>query len=468
MSPPVSELSNLSLSEMPPTTRAQARVATRATPSNRLSESASSSDAESDGDYSEDDDDYDDTAAFTKSPTNLIYNLDELPEQSRHFVRDVFREPPKIALQRCRRIDNTYAFQMTELVTRSIRIRPRGSSGGPPDLTCTCGEEQTPCKHLIWLMDQVFKQISYDHASKTPLTMTTAGYAEEMGDPFQAIADCHLDVLADALHCPVVDPDVDDQVDAHRAIESRELLSSVYEVEPEDFRPDIFTHPRPGRSVLKRHDLDCTIFRMLLDNHPFFEYFLSLSHPTDHINDPFRKIHQRVDRVLHKLDTRTAACSTSCSEESSTDVAWAARHLVGSVKLINTAIYTRDRPLEPHEALSAARALVHVLGAVVDRNHDVRQGESPRRSQNLYQCLIGDRDTGFVLDELSLLPEAASQFLHRLDTLHDQIGVHGAPASYVEKLRTLLSRLRTSTAGASLKRGTQGSQGTQRGPKRMK
>ncbi|OAQ84062.1 SWIM zinc finger protein [Purpureocillium lilacinum] len=384
MSPPISKLSSLSLEEMPPTTRAQTRMASQAAPSNYLSESLSSSDEESDNDYSEDDDEYEEPSAFAKSPTNLIYNLDQLSEQSRHFVRDVFK-----------------------------------------------------------------------------------GYAEEMGDPFQAIADCHLDVLADALHCQVVDPDVGDELDAHRTIESRELLSSVYDVEPEDFRPDIFTSPRPGRKVVKRHDLDCTVFRMLLDDHHFFQYFLSLSRSTDPINDPFRKVSQRVDRILQTLDAFYAANSTPWPDESPTDVAWAARHIVGSIKLINSAIYTRDRPLEPHEALSAARTLVHILEAVVARNHDVRQGES-RRARNLYLCLLGDRDTGFVLDQLNLLPEAASQFLHRLDALHDQIGVYGAPATYVEKFRTLLSRLRTSTAGAGLKRGTEGSQGTQRGSKRMK
>ncbi|KAL3963860.1 hypothetical protein ACCO45_000864 [Purpureocillium lilacinum] len=428
MSPPISKLSSLSLEEMPPTTRAQTRMASQAAPSNYLSESLSSSDEESDNDYSEDDDEYEEPSAFAKSPTNLIYNLDQLSEQSRHDVRDVFSEPPRIALQRCRRINNT---------------------------------------HLVWLMDQVVKQTLYDHGAETPLTMTAEGYAEEMGDPFQAIADCHLDVLADALHCQVVDPDVGDELDAHRTIESRELLSSVYDVEPEDFRPDIFTSPRPGRKVVKRHDLDCTVFRMLLDDHHFFQYFLSLSRSTDPINDPFRKVSQRVDRILQTLDAFYAANSTPWPDESPTDVAWAARHIVGSIKLINSAIYTRDRPLEPHEALSAARTLVHILEAVVARNHDVRQGES-RRARNLYLCLLGDRDTGFVLDQLNLLPEAASQFLHRLDALHDQIGVYGAPATYVEKFRTLLSRLRTSTAGAGLKRGTEGSQGTQRGSKRMK
>ncbi|KAJ6446007.1 ATP-dependent DNA helicase MPH1 [Purpureocillium lavendulum] len=443
-------------------------MAGRTTPGNYLEEADLSSDQESGYDLSDDDDDEDDeTAPSVRSPTHLTYSLDKLSDESRQVVRDVFSEPPRIALQRCRRINNTYAFQMTELVTRSVRIRPRG--GSSPGLSCTCGEDQNPCRHLVWLLDHVAKQTLYDHKGNEPLTMTNDGYAEEMGDPFQAIADCHLDVLADALHCKVVDPDMDDDVDTHRVLESRELLSSLHGAEPEDFRPDIFNYPRPGRKVLKRHDLDCTIFRMLLDNHHFFQYFLSQSRSTDPINDPFRKVSQRVVRVLRDFDEFSAARPTLSPEESPADVTWAARHLVGGVKRINSAIYTRDRPLEPHEALSAARTLVQILEAVVARNHDAPHGsESTRGSRNLYLCLVGDRDRGFVVDELDLLPEAASQFLHRLDALHDQIGVYGAPASYVEKLRALLSRLRTSTAGTGLKRQTQGSQDAPRGPKRMK
>lgn len=471
MSAPVSRLSRLSLKEMHPTARAQARTASQATSSQDPDQEESSSDPESDSDVS--DLDGDETPTVVRSPTKLIYNLEQLSERRRAAVRDVFSEPPKIALQRCRRIDNTYAFQMTELVTRSIRIRAPDS--GSPRLSCTCGEEDAPCSHLVWLLDQLQKQTLYDHDDGKPLTMTAEGFAEEMGDPFQKIADYHLDVLADGLHCQVVvEPGAysDEEMDRHRVLESRELLSSIHGMDPEDFRPDIFINPEPGTKVLRRHDLDCTVFRMLLDNHHFFHYFLSLSRSTDPVNDPFRKIAQRVDHVLRDLDAYSAQSSSSATTttaEPPADVSWAARHLVGTVRLIKSAIYDRDHPPQLHEKLSAVRTLVHILAAVVARNRDVHPGPS-RRSRNLYLNLIGDHDQDFVVAELNLLPpEAASAFLHTLEAVHDQIGLHGAPASYVTKLRALLARLRTSTAGAGagLKRHGKG-QGTHRGSKRMK
>ena len=461
---------------MPPPSRAEARTASHAAFGQGLDQEESNSDPESDSDVSDLDDD--ETATAVRSPTRLIYNLDQLSERRRAAVRDVFNEPPKIALQRCRRIENTYAFQMTELVTRSIRIRAPDS--GSPRLSCTCGEDEVPCAHLVWLLDQLQKQTLYDHDDSKPLTMTAEGFAEEMGDPFQKIADYHLDVLADGLHCQVVvEPGAyfDEELDSHRVLESREMLSSIYGMDPEDFRPDVFQDPAPGTKVLKRHDLDCTVFRMLLDNHHFFHYFLSLSRSTDPINDPFRKIAQRVDHVLRDMDaysleeasSSSGTTSTATSAEPPTDVSWAARHVVGALRLIKSAIYNRDHPPQLHEKISAARTLVHILTAVVDRNRDAHAGPS-RRSRNLYLNLIGDGDQDFVVAELNLLPpEAASAFLHILEAAHDRIGIYGAPASYVAKLRALLARLRTSTAGApaGLKRYGKG-QGTHRGSKRMK
>lgn len=468
MSAPVSKFSRLSLEGMPPpTTRARSREAATSASSQRPDE-GSSSDLDSDSDSY----DVEDDSPVVRSPSKLTYRVEHLSDKTKATVRDVFTDPPKMALQRCRRINNTYAFQMTELVTRSIRIR--ASENGSPRLSCSCGDDnEGPCEHLLWLLDQVLKQTLYDYRNEKPLTMKPEGYAEEMGDPFQNIASYHLDVLADGLHCHLVDPDADtdDELDSYRVQESRELLSSVYAVPPEDFRPDIFAHPAAGKKVVKRNDLDCTVFRMLLDNHHFFQYFLSLSRGSDPVNDLFRKLSQRVDRVLADLDAHAAAkapvIATDSAAESPRDVAWAATHILGSVRLINSAIYTRDSPLEAAEAISAARALVHILTAVVGRNTDVGPATAPRVDRNLYLRLVGDRDRDFVLTELNLLPGAASQFLNNLETVLDRIGVHGAPASYVDKFRKLLARLRTSTTGSGLKRQGQG-QGTDRGSKRMK
>ena len=230
-------------------------------------------------------------------------------------------------------------------------------------------------------------------------------------------------------------------------------------------------HTASRKKVLKRNDLDCTVFRMLLDNHHFFNYFQSASRPRDPINDPFRKLAQRVDRVLRRFDAYASdPAPARSSAETLPNVAWAAKHLLGCIKLIKSIIYTRDRPLQSSEAASAARTLVHILSAVASRNRDVVSSGSPtpRIERNLYLRLIGDKDRDFVLAELNLLPEAASQHLHTLEAVLEDVGMHGAPVTFVDKFKALLSRLRTPKRSSSLKRQGDEEGESSRGSKRMK
>lgn len=483
---PVAPFSRLTLEEMSSISRSGLPTASEADYHQELLVEDSSSDYESYSEISDDDGDEDDELpAIVQSPSELSYTIDHLPEEAQDAVRRVFNEPPTIALQQCRLIDDTYAFQMTELVTQSIRIRASGD-GSASQLTCSCGHggELEPCSHLIWLLDRLAKQTLYDYDPKTPLTMTEDGFAQELGDPFTAISEHHLDILSDGLHCPVVDPRAvsGDDMASCRVQESRELLSAVYGMSPEEFRPDIFdasSSPLRGKKVLKRKDLDYTVLRMLLDNHHFFNYFQSVSRPRDPINDLFRKLSQRVDRVLRVFDAYAAdpaSAATPSLTETPPDVSWAAKHILGCTKLIKSCIYTRDRPLQPSEATSAARALVHILSAVVSRNRDVDDAAiSPtgssattRTDRNLYLYLIGDRDVDFAIAELNLLPEAASQHLHSLEAIFEDIGRHGAPVSYFDKFKSLLSRLRTPIMGPSLKRQVEEEDSTYRHFKRMK
>ncbi|OHW95567.1 hypothetical protein CSPAE12_05736 [Colletotrichum incanum] len=488
---------------MPPTTRSQAQRQSLGDVASDYDDNDdnSSSGPETDSDSSLIDDD---DSSVVRSPSRLTYRVDKLSADARLRVCEAFRDPPRLYLQYCRLRDDVYAFQMTELVPRSIRIGSPGSPFATP--RCSCREQQQkngpPCKHLLWFLDQLVKQTLYDHDPTSPLTMTPDGYPEEIGDPFTDISDFHLDVVADGLRCDVVTPDSEDSDEdeehpnPHRVQEAREMLSAVAASSPEEHRPDLFSDPpNIGKKPVKRHDLEGTIFRMLLDNHEFFHYFLSQMRSTDPVNDPFRKLSQRVDRVLRELDAWAFSSSTSAPGDSAPgdsapgdsaqrppDVAWAARHITGVVGLIRTAIFKRDRPLEPQERTSAARALVHILAAVVERNRDfvspraTTTTATSRRDRNLYLRLVGDRDEDFVLGVLNLLPpDAAAQFLHSLEDILDQLGINGAPASYVEKFRSLISRLRrasgsggvSSSAGAGSKRQGQ-SQGLDRGSKRMK
>uniref|UniRef100_L2G0C4 Swim zinc finger family protein n=1 Tax=Colletotrichum fructicola (strain Nara gc5) TaxID=1213859 RepID=L2G0C4_COLFN len=490
---PVSKFRELSLTRMPPTTRSQAQ---RQVPQQQddedsseyhdsSSESESESGSSSDDAMSEDDDDDNgegDEPDVVTSPSKLSYRLDRLSPEDRKRVRKTFKKPPQLSLKLCLLHDNHYG--------------------------ATDSRDGLPCKHLIWLLDQVVKQTLYDHDPSSPLTMTPGGFPEEIGDPYNDISAFHSDVLADGLH--VFNPDFgtgDDSDDSdasdesdesdsseegdtsrpldrpipHRIQEVREMLSAISSSAPEDFRPDLLSSPtsssrRSKKSPIKRRDLEATVFRMLLANDEFFHYFLSQMRSTDPVNDPFRKLSQRVDRVLHELDAFAAGDpSRPASAEGPRDVAWAARHITGVVGLI-----TRERPLEPWERSSAARALVRILAGVVERNRDfvppgLRTAASsvPRQDRNLFLRLVGDRDEGFVLNVLDLLPpDAAAPFLHTLEAIQDQLGVHGAPASYVEKFRSLMSRLRRRASVASSSTPATGSkrqsQGPDRGSKRVK
>lgn len=538
------------------------------------SEQEEDEEEENDEDDDEDDDEQSDIEMSTdsgegadgprliRSPSRLLYDLQKLPRRDRALVRDAFDDPPRLALQRCRRMDNYYAFQMTELVTRSVRIYAGGhdddesrtpSSSSAPRLSCSChpekkkssgskgrrgeqeegeeeeddeeeeeetGEGQTTCPHLLWLLDQILHQTLYGRACHEPVTMAPgASHAQEMGDPFAAIAEHHLDVLAAGLHCPVVDPESDahgddenddsqreEELDATRVLEARELLAAVYDApDPDRFRPDIFDRgrgtPVAGTKVVKRRDLDRTVLRMLLDNHHFFNYFLAQARPSDPVRDPFRKLAQRADHVLRLLHrhhhhhqqqhhdrapTGTSSGATgrrpdrrSAEAPHDTDAAWASRHILGAVRTVESSIFSRQRPLSRQEALSAARTLVHILDIVVPSSpppppmttatqRSSSSSHAGRETADLYNMLIGNSNNkDFVIGVLGLLPEAASQFVHSLETVLDRIGVHGAPATYVERFRALLRRLRASGSGHGVKRPKRG-QSTDQLVKKMK
>ncbi|KAG9257807.1 uncharacterized protein F5Z01DRAFT_301777 [Emericellopsis atlantica] len=426
---PTAKLNGLSLDAMPPVTRSMSRLQGDTSPPPIVDYESSLESEESESDWSETDED----SLTIKSPTRIIYRLDNLTQGQRDVVRDTFNCPLQISLQRCRHVDNTYAFQMTELVNRSIRLHRDGER---TILVCSCAgdvNETTACSHILWLLDQILDQTLYDHDRREPVRLNQRGFADEMGDLFERISKHHIDILAADLHCPLIREDADFRIDAARILEARELLASIHAEDPDTFRPDIFDSPSQGTKVIKRHDIDRTIFRMLLDNNNFFQYFRSLSRPGDPIRDVFRKLSQRVDRVLDKLDAG--------GTDGSKTTEWATHHIRGCVSSIRCAVFDRDQPLPFSEAHAAAAALVHILSAVVTR-HPRASSHVSGQGRNLYMSLVGERDIDFVVGVLSLLPEAACHFLYDLEALLEQVETYGAPVSYVTKFRTLIASLR--------------------------
>lgn len=484
---PISELSRLSIgSSMSP----PARQRGRASRTQQREDVSSSEESESDSSASEEEGE---ESPYIRSPSKLTYNIDGLDLEGQATARDAFGDPPQMTLQVCGQRGNVYAFQMTELVNQSIRISSPDSPS--PSLQCSCGAA-SPCKHVLWLMDRLAKQTLYDQDPDVPLNLTPHGYPREMGHPFEDISRFHLDLLADSLHCELKNPedsdsdsDDDDDDDGLRAREAHELLASVAAVAPEKFRSDLTKGNQRKKKALKRGDLECTVFRMLLKNNEFFKYFLSRTGAADVVNDPFRKLSQRANRILLKLDQYSASLQqsqtgtpTTASSASSQrqrrpkgppcTVPWAAYHLLGIVARIRTHL-TPDLP--PPQRTSAARTLIRILSAVSDANKDAHPGPGSR-DRNLYARLIAHNDDNFVLPLLFKILDAAAPFLHNLEVARGRIAAHGAPASYLSKFEELMDRLkeypqaRTSPVGGGSGAGSkrQGQGGQDRSSKRVK
>ncbi|KAJ3498224.1 hypothetical protein NLG97_g1301 [Lecanicillium saksenae] len=457
MNPPVAPLKRLTLETMPPTLRLSVPVEENRPEAVRDERDSQTSESDSDDNSSVSEEEEEDSDQV-RSPTRLVYNLEALPEKTKSTVRDAFNEPPQMVVQHCRQVGDTFAFQMSEVVTRSVRIR--APSNGEARMSCSCAQgarkdEKEPCQHILWLLDQLVKQTLYDTDHEQPLTMTSAGFPEEMGDPFRAISDHHLNIVADGLHCRYVDPDGYDprQVDQLRIQESRELLSSVYQSSPYSFRPDIFDEPLLGPPIVKAKDLDYTVFRMLVDDDNFFHYFLSEATRGSDVIQQFRLLSHRINAVLQDFDQHNLDNSDNGSNtpRGSHTVAWAARHIQGVISLIRYAIWSGERPLKAAEKDAAAKALIHILSSVV-RRYDRNLFGGRRQERNLYLRFIGDVDCGFILNELELIPEGALLYIHNLEMVLNDICVNGAIDTYVNRFRKFIAQLKARGPSLSLKR----------------
>ncbi len=479
MSPPTERFSQLALDRMPPTTRLQGRS------QQRQEELNSDSGAESE--FEEDD-----APTVIVSPSKLTYSLENLDEDIRDSVIDTFSDdPPQMTLKAYASRDQYVVFQVAESCPYYIQTGAEDSQFAVP--TCGCETEKRPCRHLIWLFDQLSSQMLTNEGQT--LTMTREGYAAELGNPFARISDFHVDVLADGLHCnPSSGPS------PRRVQESREILASLSETPLDEYRPDLVgdgysdsggdgddgDDPMEGggrgpAAVVKRRDLEGTVFRMLLRNDEFFSYFLSSMPADELVNNRFRRLEQRAMAVLVGLDAyeasvqdpaasaaaAAAAAATAVGQQQQQrgqprkDVEWCAAHLVLVLDQIYAAVQHAREPLGPWEQRAAARAVVRTLEGVVERAGTTAdtttmttqprpQPQPPRARRDLYSRLIGDRDRDFAVPMLrQLAPPTLAPWAARLAAVEDRILERGAPESYVKKLRSIRARLRGSRSSSS-------------------
>lgn len=465
---------------------------------------AEDSDASTEGD----DDDDEDTRTVLSSPYSKIsYDISNLDQDTQSEVRQLFREtpasePPPLVLQWCQfnqdQEDNQfYAFQLHEVVPRSIRI------GSPTSkyhqARCNCmGDSPKPCKHLIYLLDQL-NSITGEKVLDEPVqTLRPDGAPTQMDQPFDKIANFHLDLLASNLHCDVGSPESQATINPVRLEETRELLAAVGNSDADDyavkhFRPDIFEQDRDlllhQHDILTDDDLTKTVAKMLMTNNDFFAYFLKLLGPTSRARDCFRNIQRHIDRVLRELDAYYRQTATTSEQQQQTmaahsaaggprDVAWAASHILRAVSTIQYLLQNREDAPSPAERASAARTLVRILHTVVfDWNRDITSSTSAGTTTattttttagssstplaaafpgsihtNLYLRLMNTQTTptskSFILDSLANLPEQ-NQWIETLEEIESKLTTYAPPPTYMMRLRNLITLMRSSRRPAA-------------------
>ncbi|KAK3986713.1 hypothetical protein QBC44DRAFT_296674 [Cladorrhinum sp. PSN332] len=476
---PIAGISRLSLQATTP--MAHDKTSTQPALSSPTMPDRDPSSEESEWDEDEGDEDEDNNKHVVTSPTGLHYNISQLSHKTRQVVRGLFNQtfaqgPPQISLELCGMKEEDdedsgvfYAFQLHEVVPCSVRIGSwKSKRFSTPKCECPDARYRNlrPCKHLIWLFDRISKQTLFNHDPDSKLTLTEAGYPKELGDIFEQISQARLDVLADGLHCDTSDADSDTVPHSPgRVREAREMVAALAGVKPwelDGYRPDLSTAYNHD-TLIRRGDLEATLFSLLLSSHSLAEWVRSELEPFDPAVDPFRNIQQQVSRILSEL----AAYSSSFEHESAStlrrqhgkdaegprNVRWAATQIQRCVRKIEKLVSRGSSPLSEHTRASAARALVGILKSVVNQNADSHFGDTAD-DRNLYMRLVGNHDTGFVYSALDLLVDQ-SQFIEELEGIMDQLGRFGAPITYVSNMRDLIARMRhhkaedSSVSGAS-------------------
>lgn len=513
---PTSRFSRLSLKSMAPTTRSQSQRDTplgSPDPRHNLDYDLASDSEISDAsmDHHDGDDDDEDTRTIVCSPTTRIrYDISDLDPDTQSEVRQLFQdtpssEPPQLVLQWCQfnqepHDGQFYAFQLTEIVPRSVRIGSSSSRYAHPRCNCM-GNSEKPCKHLIYLLDQL-NYLSSDSLLDEPVQkIGPPGYSTDMRQPFEKISNFHLDLLASNLHCDVGSPESNTGINPVRLEETREILAAVSESDGDDYAvkdycPDLFENQNAllkENGIITYNDLTSTVAKMLITNNDFFAYFLKLLGPASKARDPFHRIQHHVDRVLSELDAYSRNPSAPASTtEGPRNIPWAAAHITRAVSTIQYLLQNRTDPPSPAERASAARTLVRILHAVVfEWNRDIpytppppplppplgltsntdknnRRGSlgsppslppiSPattnqKHSHNLYQHLIGTQThttTAFILDTLVQLPEQ-NQWIETLEEIETRLlgGTYRPPAGYMRRLRDLILLMRSSSSSSS-------------------
>ncbi|KAF4636101.1 hypothetical protein G7Y89_g1992 [Cudoniella acicularis] len=402
-------------------------------------------------------------------------------------------DPERIfALDHCRQHNECYAFQIAyaEPERYSIRINPTNLGvRRAPTCTCPSGHLGT-CRHIHWLLEQLSR------AGADVVGGTDIG-------PYERITAMGLGNVCYQLQWELRDADWDSEetiweLKKHRpAIQAsrqtrgmmrdrmaavRDIMAALSHVVTEDYRKDIFESPTDFTTgeIYVPADLEATLSRLLILDDDVFRRMNSSVPSNERALGYFRKIIIKAENTCALLDNYLMVGPAAGQH----DLIWCAQTLSNIVDSIHRNI-TERQPLSPLSRAAAAKALVTILGMVVERNKEVyndlswqrrRPHGEPAIDRNLYLRLIGSLSNAnppinptFALEALQDLPEA-KRYVEDLEEILaklESIGWGPAPLAYRNKLTDIIVQLKgrpsPSTSG-----GKRGASSVDRKVKRMK
>ncbi|KAI0540776.1 hypothetical protein GGR58DRAFT_498900 [Xylaria digitata] len=429
--------------------------------------------------------DFDEAAGIATFPSGMKYTVHDLDPGTKDAVTRALATPSKLALRGCSPRGQGYVF----LISETIEYHVRASYGsGPYDgPSCSCrqdersvGLQQHPCRHTLWLCDQILSQLV--PLPRDPHTWRMDGYTTKHGNVCDFISDYHFDVLADSLRCDIMAGELV-KPRPHRIQTAREILATLSGSSVENYRPDL-TGENIWKRVVKEGDLEETIFRMLLQNDSLLSYFLASMRDHESLNPRFRRFRDRADTALDAFDNYIKASDLE-RVKLSKNPQWCYKTFKDISEQIKSIILHSEKEIDDFDRRAAASTLVYILGQIVSRNEDhnvTRNGDGGSHSEgqhmdtrkiNLCNELVVEPSHNFILDILDELPlEVVEHLLPDLRQIGRTIAHTNVPLSYCNKLEDIIARLR----GVSSRSGSEPpessrkrtSQDNDRHPKRVK
>ncbi|KAI0164716.1 hypothetical protein GGR57DRAFT_497592 [Xylariaceae sp. FL1272] len=449
MSVPVERMGQLSLESMSTSSASQPR---------RREEYYVSSASDSDAESGADDDsgfDYDKTLDVATFPSGKRYSLRELDINTREAVVRSINTSSKLSLRRCHARDkDTYFFLVAE--SREYHVRMAADPQSPWfSPSCSCRQEnedsvghvpQHPCRHTLWVCDQVAGQM-LAHQSD-PYTLRLDGYTNEEENLCQYIDDYGFEILAKGLNCELQS----DIPSSRKLSTARDILATLSGASTDQNTDDVQNQTQ----VIVEGDLEQTVFRMLVHNNSFYSYVLSAMRHFKHLNARFRLFREHVDATLAKFD----GIVKQPSQNSFTEFILCVkrfRHI--EQQILSFLLYSDpDRELDEADQIAAVYTLVYCLERTLQYNEDhfLSVGGLPV-TVNLCDTLINQDKNNYVLDVISKFGnDIVRHSLTDLIRVEEQLRDAKFPRTYHEKFRDILRNARVEDS-RSVSEATEGS-----------